>query len=82
MRNRADECTIVTDGRVGFLLDDEVYYAGPGELVVKPRDQWHTFRNAGDGQERTLSRWTSNPCRNRSSASARPLPWAWALLRL
>ena len=29
-------------------------HAGPGELVRKPRDQWHTFFNAGDEQARLL----------------------------
>ena len=27
---------------------------GPGDLVFKPRDQWHTFWNAGDGTGRIL----------------------------
>ncbi|MDQ0851622.1 quercetin dioxygenase-like cupin family protein [Arthrobacter sp. B3I9] len=38
---------VVTHGRIGFLLGEEVFEAGPGELVRKPRDQWHTFWNAG-----------------------------------
>jgi mannose-6-phosphate isomerase-like protein (cupin superfamily) len=54
MHSREDEFTIITRGRVGFLLGDEVSYAGPGELVLKPRDQWHTFWNAGDEQARVL----------------------------
>ena len=28
--------------------------AGPGDLVFKPRGQWHTFWNAGDGPCRIL----------------------------
>jgi mannose-6-phosphate isomerase-like protein (cupin superfamily) len=28
--------------------------AGPGDLVYKPRGQWHTFWNAGDEQCRIL----------------------------
>ena len=36
------------EGRVGALLDDEVAEGGPGELIFKPRNQWHTFWNAGD----------------------------------
>src|SRR4029079_934522 len=27
---------------------DDVVEAGPGDLVHKPRNQWHTFWNAGD----------------------------------
>ena len=54
MHSREDEFTIITKGRVGFLLGDEVFYAGPGELVLKPRDQWHTFWNAGNEQARML----------------------------
>jgi mannose-6-phosphate isomerase-like protein (cupin superfamily) len=54
MHSREDEFTLVTKGRFGFLLGEDVFYAGPGELVRKPRDQWHTFWNAGDEQGRVL----------------------------
>jgi len=37
----------VLEGRVGALLGDEVVYGEPGDLVFKPRNQWHTFWNAG-----------------------------------
>jgi len=33
---------------------DEVVEAGPGDLVFKPRNQWHTFWNAGDEACRIL----------------------------
>jgi hypothetical protein len=33
---------------MGALLGDDVVYAEAGDLVHKPRDQWHTFWNAGD----------------------------------
>jgi gentisate 1,2-dioxygenase len=36
------------------LLGDEVVEAGPGDLVYKPRNQWHTFWNAGDEPCRIL----------------------------
>jgi hypothetical protein len=39
---------------MGALLGDEVVEAGPGDLVFKPRDQWHTFWNAGDVPARIL----------------------------
>jgi Cupin domain len=42
------------EGRMGALLGDEVVYAEKGDLVFKPRDQWHTFWNAGDGPFRIL----------------------------
>ena len=39
---------------MGALLGDEVLTAGPGDLVFKPRGQWHTFWNAGDEPCRIL----------------------------
>ena len=39
---------------MGALLGDDVVYAEPGDLVFKPRDQWHTFWNAGDEPARIL----------------------------
>ena len=46
--NREDEYSYVISGRMGALLGDDVVEAGPGDLVFKPRGQWHTFWNAGD----------------------------------
>ena len=46
--NREDEYSYVVSGRMGALLGDDVVEAGPGDLVFKPRGQWHTFWNAGD----------------------------------
>ena len=45
---REDEYSYVLTGRLGALLGDDVVEAGPGDLVFKPRGQWHTFWNAGD----------------------------------
>jgi hypothetical protein len=39
---------------VGALLGDEVLIEGPGNLIFKPRNQWHTFWNAGDVPARIL----------------------------
>jgi len=39
---------------MGALLGDEHLKAGPGDLVYKPRGQWHTFWNAGDQPCRIL----------------------------
>src|SRR5215472_12812847 len=46
--SREDEYSFVLSGRVGALLGDEVVYGEPGDLIFKPRGQWHTFWNAGD----------------------------------
>ena len=51
---REDEYSFVLEGRMGALLGDDVVEAGPGDLVFKPRNQWHTFWNAGDGPCRIL----------------------------
>jgi mannose-6-phosphate isomerase-like protein (cupin superfamily) len=51
---REDEYSYVTEGRVGAVLGDEVIVAGPGDLIFKPRNQWHTFWNAGDEPARLL----------------------------
>jgi mannose-6-phosphate isomerase-like protein (cupin superfamily) len=49
-----DEYSYVLEGRMGALLGDDVVEAGPGDLVFKPRNQWHTFWNAGDEPCRIL----------------------------
>ena len=51
---REDEYTFVLEGKVGALLGDDVLVAEPGDLVWKPRNQWHTFWNAGDQPARIL----------------------------
>ena len=51
---REDEYTFVLEGRVGALLGDDVVYGEPGDLIFKPRAQWHTFWNAGDEPARIL----------------------------
>jgi mannose-6-phosphate isomerase-like protein (cupin superfamily) len=52
--SREDEYSYVVEGRVGALLGDDVVEGGPGDLIVKPRGQWHTFWNAGDEPARLL----------------------------
>src|SRR3954447_6603236 len=54
LHTREDEYSFVLEGRMGALLGDEVVEAGPGDLVFKPRNQWHTFWNAGDEPCRIL----------------------------
>lgn len=51
---REDEYSYVVEGRVGALLGDEVVVGEPGDLIFKPRNQWHTFWNAGDEPARIL----------------------------
>ena len=51
---REDEYSYVLEGQVGALLGDEVLIGQPGDLIFKPRDQWHTFWNAGDTPARIL----------------------------
>jgi mannose-6-phosphate isomerase-like protein (cupin superfamily) len=54
LHHREDEYSYVLEGRMGALLGDEVVEAGPGDLVFKPRNQWHTFWNAGEEPCRIL----------------------------
>jgi mannose-6-phosphate isomerase-like protein (cupin superfamily) len=54
LHTREDEYSYVLEGRMGALLGDDVVEAGPGDLVFKPRNQWHTFWNAGDEPCRIL----------------------------
>ena len=52
--SREDEYTFVLEGQPGILLGDRDVFPGVGDLVVKPRGQWHTFWNAGDAPARVL----------------------------
>ncbi|HET7599940.1 MAG TPA: cupin domain-containing protein [Gemmatimonadales bacterium] len=54
LHEREDEYSYVLEGRMGAQLGDDVVFAGPGDLVFKPRNQWHTFWNAGDATCRIL----------------------------
>lgn len=49
-----DEYTYVLTGRIGAVLGDEEVFGGPGDLIFKPRGQWHTFWNAGDEPAKVL----------------------------
>ena len=51
---REDEYSYVVEGRMGAILGDDVVYAEVGDFVFKPREQWHTFWNAGDEPCRIL----------------------------
>lgn len=43
-----DEYSYILEGEMGAMLGDHFVSAGPGNLVFKPRNQIHTFWNAGD----------------------------------
>ncbi len=49
-----DEHSYVLEGEVGVQVGDEVRYARPGDLVVKPRGVWHAFWNRADEPARLL----------------------------
>jgi mannose-6-phosphate isomerase-like protein (cupin superfamily) len=51
---REDEYSYVLEGRMGALLGADALEAGTGDLVRKPRGEWHTFWNAGDEPCRIL----------------------------
>ena len=51
---REDEYSYVLEGRLGAFLDGEEVVVDAGALLFKPRDQWHTFWNAGDTDVRVL----------------------------
>jgi quercetin dioxygenase-like cupin family protein len=52
--HREDEYSFVLEGSIGALLGDAVVIGHPGDLIFKPREQWHTFWNAGDTPARVL----------------------------
>jgi mannose-6-phosphate isomerase-like protein (cupin superfamily) len=52
--SREDEYSYVLEGRLGARLGDHEVFAEPGDLVFKPRGQWHTFWNPGDTPTRVL----------------------------
>lgn len=54
LHTREDEVSFVLEGRVGAQLGDEVVHGVAGDLIVKPRGQWHTFWNDGDTPARIL----------------------------
>jgi mannose-6-phosphate isomerase-like protein (cupin superfamily) len=54
LHTREDEYSYVLEGRMGAQLGEQVVYADAGDLVFKPRNQWHTFWNAGDEPCRIL----------------------------
>ena len=68
-----DEYSFVLEGRMGALLGEEHLEAGPGDLVFKPRGQWHTFGTPATSPAE-FSRSSPQPASNNSSP--RLSPWA------
>jgi mannose-6-phosphate isomerase-like protein (cupin superfamily) len=54
LHTREDEYSFILEGQWGFWQGGDVAFAGPGDLVYKPRDVWHTFWNATDQPGRLL----------------------------
>ena len=52
--SREDEFSIILEGRVWARLGDLEVVAEVGDVVVKPRDEWHTFWNAADEPARLM----------------------------
>src|SRR3954469_14345696 len=52
--SREDEDSYVIEEQMGAILGDDVVHAEVGDFVFKPREQWHTFWNAGDEPCRIL----------------------------
>jgi mannose-6-phosphate isomerase-like protein (cupin superfamily) len=52
--SREDEYSYVLEGQLGAVLGDQEVVAEAGDLVFKPRGQWHTFWNPGDTPTRIL----------------------------
>ena len=49
-----DEYTYVLTGRIGAVLGDQEVFGSPGDLIFKPRGQWHAMWNAGDEPAKVL----------------------------
>jgi quercetin dioxygenase-like cupin family protein len=67
--HREDEYSFVLEGCMGALLGEAVVIGKPGDLIFKPREQWHTFWNAGDAPARVLE--FISPASITSASSAR-----------
>ena len=52
--SREDEFSLVLSGSMVAQLGDEIVTAEVGDLVLKPRGQWHTFWNAAATECRFL----------------------------
>jgi mannose-6-phosphate isomerase-like protein (cupin superfamily) len=53
--SREDEISYVIDGVFRIWRGDEIFDAGPGSVVLLPREQVHTFQNIGTAPARLLT---------------------------
>ena len=44
MHYASDETFYILDGKIGFLIEDRNYDAGPGDVVLAPRGIPHAFK--------------------------------------
>lgn len=51
---KEDEFSFILEGRVWYVASGEEHIAEVGDLVFKPRGEWHTFFNAADRPARVL----------------------------
>src|SRR5690349_7974608 len=51
---REDEISYVLEGELSVIQNGEVQTVRPGQFVVKPREVFHTFWNAGQQQLRFI----------------------------
>jgi quercetin dioxygenase-like cupin family protein len=49
-RHPYDETWVVQEGNLTFQLEDDLYRAGPGDIVIAPPDVAHKFTNDGPGR--------------------------------
>ena len=54
MHTLEDEFTYVLEGTFAAVLGGREIEARPGDLVFKPRSEWHTFWNPGEAPTRVL----------------------------
>lgn len=54
LHTREDEFSYIIEGAVGAYLGGSEVVAHTGDLLTKPRDQWHMFWNAGKSTARVL----------------------------
>ena len=52
--SREDEYSFVLEGRIGAHFEGEEVFGSVGDLIIKPRGEWHTFWNAGEDPARIL----------------------------
>lgn len=75
---REDETSYVLEGVLTAQVGDAIVTAGPGEIIVKPRGQFHSFWNAGEEPLRFLEVITPGGFEDYFPELARIIPAAGA----